>query len=79
MRFVLSAHAEGVRLVIVVTGKGRTRRDDGDFSSQPGVLRRQVPHWLGTQPLRSVVLQVTDAHARHGGSGAYYVYLRRGR
>ncbi len=30
-------------------------------------------------PLKSVVLQVSQAHISHGGSGAYYVYLRRQR
>jgi DNA-nicking Smr family endonuclease len=36
-----------------------------------------VPHWLTSGALRPLVLQVTEAHRTHGGSGAYYVYLRR--
>jgi DNA-nicking Smr family endonuclease len=36
-----------------------------------------VPGWLHLPPLGPAVLQVTEAHQRHGGSGAYYVYLRR--
>jgi DNA-nicking Smr family endonuclease len=28
-------------------------------------------------PLGPAVLQVSEAHLRHGGSGAFYVYLRR--
>jgi DNA-nicking Smr family endonuclease len=42
-----------------------------------GVLKHQVPLWLAMPPLASVVLQVTEASRGHGGSGAYYVYLRR--
>jgi DNA-nicking Smr family endonuclease len=77
IRFVLTAHAEGVRLAIVVTGKGRERADDGPIPAPRGLLRHQVPAWLTAPPLRAVVLQVAQAHVRHGGGGALYVYLRR--
>jgi DNA-nicking Smr family endonuclease len=30
-------------------------------------------------PLGPLVLQITEAHLKHGGGGAYYVYLRRQR
>jgi len=43
------------------------------------ILRHQVPQWLALQPLSPAILQVTPAHLRHGGHGAYYVYLRRNR
>lgn len=76
-RFVMKAHAQGKRLIIVVTGKGRPGTEDGPIPVRQGILRHQVPQWLRTQPLASVVLQVSEAHRRHGGSGAYYVYLRR--
>ena len=75
--FILKAQADGKRLVLVITGKGRTSDDAGPIPAQPGILRRQAPHWLAQAPLKSVVLQVSEAHQRHGGSGAYYVYLRR--
>ncbi|PRY20698.1 DNA-nicking Smr family endonuclease [Aliiruegeria haliotis] len=76
-RFILGAQADGCRLVLVVTGKGKVRDDPGPIPTPRGVLRNQVPSWLSLPPLGSVVLQVTDAHISHGGSGAYYVYLRR--
>ena len=71
--FLLRAHAEQKRLVLVITGKGRSSTDGSGI----GVLKRQVPHWLEQPPLRQIVLQTTEAHQRHGGSGALYVYLRR--
>lgn len=77
IRFVLNAHAAGLRLVLVITGKGRQRDDGGPIPQRTGALRHQVPHWLHLPPLGPVVLQVTEAHLKHGGSGAYYVYLRR--
>lgn len=77
-RFVLRAQGQGLRLVIVVTGKGKTKAEKGLWTERPGVLRRQVPIWLALPPLAAVVLQVTEAHRSHGGGGAFYVYLRRG-
>ena len=71
--FLLRAHAEQKRLVLVITGKGR-QQDNG---APMGILKRQVPHWLEQPPLRQIVLQTAEAHQRHGGSGAIYVYLRR--
>ena len=78
--FVMSAHSSGKRLVLVITGKGGRREELDSFTPQRmGALKRQVPHWLTMQPCASCVLQVSEAHIRHGGSGAYYVYLRRAR
>ncbi len=78
-RFILSSHRAGKRLVLVITGKGKDRDEGGPIPVRHGVLRHQTPHWLATAPLSSVVLQVSQAHATHGGGGAYYVYLRRHR
>lgn len=77
--FILRSQAEGRRLVLVITGKGKRSEDSGPIPVRPGVLRHQVPHWLETPPLRQAVLQITPAHRRHGGDGAFYVYLRRRR
>lgn len=77
IRFLLRAHAEGRRLVLVITGKGGRGPDEGPIPQRHGVLRQQVPLWLAQPPLGAVVQQVAEAHLRHGGSGAYYVYLRR--
>lgn len=77
--FLLSAHRDGKRLVLVITGKGKLRDDYAPMPVRQGALRHQVPHWLSLPPLAQVVLQVTPAHVTHGGRGAYYVYLRRTR
>lgn len=75
--FILSSHARGLRLVLVITGKGKDRDEGGPIPTRFGVLKNQVPQWLSMGSLRLAVMQVTEAHIRHGGSGAYYVYLRR--
>lgn len=77
IRFILNAQSQGLRLVLVITGKGKRRDDSGPIPQRMGALRHQVPHWLHLPPLGPAVLQVSEAHLKHGGSGAYYVYLRR--
>jgi DNA-nicking Smr family endonuclease len=78
-RFVLDSYARGCRLVLVITGKGRPAQDHGPIPQRTGVLRQQLPVWLSREPLRSLVLQIAEAHLKHGGGGAFYVYLRRSR
>ena len=75
--FIMRSASEGKRLVLVITGKGKDRDDDGPIPVRRGVLRHNVPHWLSVPPLSQLVLQITAAHASHGGGGAYYVYLKR--
>ena len=77
IRFILNAQSQGLRLVLVITGKGKRRDDIGPIPQRMGALRHQVPHWLHLSPLGPAVLQVSEAHLKHGGGGAYYVYLRR--
>jgi DNA-nicking Smr family endonuclease len=66
--FILRAHAEGVRTVLVITGKGAL----GD-----GVLRRRTPEWLAEPPLRPLIAGLSEAPRRKGGDGALYVALKR--
>ena len=77
--FILGSFSRGLRLVLVITGKGKSKEDFGPIPVRRGVLKHNVPQWLSMPPLNAVVLQVTQANIKHGGSGAYYVYLRRHR
>lgn len=77
--FILRAQGQGLRLVLVITGKGRQADDDGPIPRRRGALKHDVPQWLRMAPLAGAVLDLREAHVRHGGSGAYYVYLRRNR
>jgi DNA-nicking Smr family endonuclease len=82
-RFLKGAQAAGAKVALVVTGKGTARsrpaRGDHTEPAEPGVLRRQVPIWLSLPEFRPLVVSVEDAHIAHGGQGALYVRLRRGR
>jgi DNA-nicking Smr family endonuclease len=72
VRFLRRAQADGARFVLVITGKGARAGGEGG-----GVLRRQVPLWLGLAEFRDAVLGFEEAHMAHGGQGALYVRLRR--
>lgn len=75
--FLHGARARGHRLVLVITGKGKTAarsREPGE--SAPGILKRRLPEWLAEPELRHLVTGYARAHQRHGGEGAFYVTIR---
>ena len=57
----------GGRCLLVITGKG---------PQLEGVLRTQLPIWLSGPDLRPHIASFAQAHTRHGGAGAWYVFLR---
>ena len=65
--FIEDATYAGCRCVLVITGKGA------------GVLKNLVPGWLKRAPLSGLVLALAQARPADGGSGAFYVLLRRRR
>ena len=77
--FILRSAQLQRRLVLVITGKGRSKSDRGLIPERHGVLRHNVPLWLRQAPLANAILETIPAHQRHGGGGALYIYLRRNR
>jgi DNA-nicking Smr family endonuclease len=73
--FLARAQGQGHKHVLVITGKGGKRDQDGSF--ERGVLNREVPRWLSEPDFRAWVVSFTSASKRHGGEGALYVRLRR--
>lgn len=69
--FLASASRDGLRCVLVITGKGPGR--------EGGVLRQKLPQWLNQPINRSRVIAFASAQPQHGGHGAVYVLLRRRR
>ena len=67
IQFIVLAADDGCRCVLVITGKGS------------GVLNGHVPNWLKQPPLAFHVLALAEARPKDGGSGAFYVLLRRKR
>ncbi|MBX4335368.1 Smr/MutS family protein [Bartonella raoultii] len=69
-KFLQSSQQNGLRYVLVITGKGRSYGSDG-------ALYKFVPHWLSTPAFRYYVHAFEKAAHQHGGEGALYVWLRR--
>jgi DNA-nicking Smr family endonuclease len=66
--FVERQQADGARCLLVITGKGREGQ---------GVLRRNFLLWLESPGARRRVSGYAEAHPKHGGAGAFYLFLRR--
>jgi len=68
-RFILQAISSGKRCLLVITGKGT--------SAGSGSIRREFRLWLEDSTIRPYILSVSQAVPKHGGEGAWYIYLRR--
>ena len=80
LRFLSDAIAQGARVVLVITGKGGRKHTGRDVMTSPrGVLRESLPKWLRSSPLGHSIVGIYEAHQKHGGAGAFYVYLKRRR
>jgi len=73
-RTLEQAQLRGWRSLLVVTGKG-LRLEDG--SVRGGRIRAHFLDWINAPANRLRVHAVRQAHPRHGGSGAFYLLLRR--
>lgn len=73
-RFIVEASSQNLRIVLIVTGKG-VRLEGGRVLG--GRIRAEFIGWLNRADNRELIRGVRPAHARHGGSGAFYVLLRR--
>jgi DNA-nicking Smr family endonuclease len=77
-RFIAEGHARGARCLLVITGKGAPEFARGlDRGAGSGVLRARLADWIGEEPVRKFVSRASSAHQRHGGAGAFYVFLKR--
>jgi DNA-nicking Smr family endonuclease len=72
-RKLREAVADGVRVLLLITGKPPTDR------SGRGAIRAAVGDWLAASPHAGDIAAVRNAHPRHGGAGALYIILRRRR
>ena len=82
--FLKGAQQRRHKLVLVVTGKGKKMAADSPFDMElqersRGVLKAAVPRWLREPEFAGLLAGTRSAHRRHGGDGAIYVYLRKGR
>ena len=77
INFLIEAQRRQNRIVLVITGKGKAGESPDIYEPQADVLRRALPHWLRASDLRALVIGFEEAGRLHGGSGAFYVRIRR--
>lgn len=77
IRFMDEAWERERRVLLVITGKGSRKGEDGE--TPRATLRESVPRWLNERHLRPRVLAISQAQPKHGGAGALYVLLKRRR
>ncbi len=75
---LMQAKALGARVVLLVTGRPRPT-EAADRGERRGAIRAKVLDWLAAGPHGADIAAVRHAQRRHGGDGALYLVLRRGR
>ena len=81
-QFILKAFNERVSKLIVVTGKGIHSDVEKDpyVSKDLSILKYSVPEFINNnQNLMRVINDIKDATIEDGGSGAFYIFLRKNR
>ena len=78
--FINKAFSENVNKLVVVTGKGLHSENEKDpyVSKDLSILKHSVPEFiLNNESLKKKILQIEKAKIEDGGSGAFYIYLKK--
>ena len=78
--FIIKSFEEKVNKLIVITGKGIHSDVERDpyISKDLSILKYSVPEFIyNNQYLNSLIHEITDAKIEDGGSGAFYIFLKK--
>ena len=78
--FINKAFSENINKLVVVTGKGLHSENEKDpyVSKDLGILKYSVPEFItNNASLMSMINDITDAKIEDGGSGAFYILLKK--
>ncbi len=78
--FIIKSFEEKVNKLIVVTGKGIHSDVERDpyVSKDLSILKYSVPEFISNnQNLNNLINEITDAKIEDGGSGAFYIFLKK--
>ncbi len=75
--YLATAVRRGLGCVLVITGRAPAPGATLWPEAPRGVIRLRLPDWLDAPDLKPLVSGWSQAHRRHGGAGAVYVFLRR--
>ena len=77
--FINNSYKEGIKKVIVVTGKGiRSKTANNPYLSRDlSILKHSVPEFIkSNSSLMNKIKQISEANIEDGGSGAFYIYFK---
>ena len=80
--FIIKSYQEKINKLIVVTGKGIHSQNEKDpyVSKNLGILKYSVPEFIeSNKSLMSIINEIKDASIEDGGSGAFYIFLKKNR
>ena len=78
--FINKSYLDNVKKLIIVTGKGLHSQNEKNpyVSKNLSILKYSVPQFIkGNQNLMKKIIEIKDADIKDGGSGSFYVYLKK--
>tara|TARA_B100000902_G_scaffold329827_1_gene326507 strand:- start:66 stop:488 length:423 start_codon:yes stop_codon:yes gene_type:complete len=78
--FILKSFKEKIHKLIVVTGKGLHSQNEKNpyVSKDLSILKYSVPEFISNnKKLMNIIYEITDAKIEDGGSGAFYIFLKK--
>ena len=79
-KFIIKSNQENINKLIVVTGKGIHSQNENDpyVSRDLSILKYSVPEFISNNKnLMKIIYEIKDAKIEDGGSGAFYIYLKK--
>ena len=78
--FIIKSFEEKINKIIVVTGKWLNSQNEKDpyVSKDLSILKYSVPEFISNNKiLMNIIHEITDAKIEDGGSGAFYIFLKK--
>ena len=77
---IIKSYEEKINKLIIVTGKGTHSQNEKDpyVSKDLSILKYSVPEFISkNKNLMNIINDMQDAKIEDGGSGAFYIYLKK--
>ena len=74
------AYNTGIKKILIITGKGLHSDNEKNpyISKDLGILKNSVPNYIKSNlELMKLVQEIREADANDGGSGAFYIFLKK--
>ena len=78
--FIIESYLEKIKKIIVVTGKGLHSQNEKNpyVSKDLSILKYSIPEFIkSNQTLVKLINKIEEASIEDGGSGAFYIYLKK--